>query len=63
MTYEAWRITYQDGEQAARAAFQQLCIIEAENKRLRDGLTEIAKNWRVPVDDWATQRARVVLEI
>ena len=28
MTYEAWRITYQDSEQAARAAFKELREME-----------------------------------
>ena len=63
MNYESWRIGYQSSEQAARSAFQSVCELEAEINRLKAGLTEIAKNYRLPVDDWSTQKAREILSV
>lgn len=47
MTYEAWRISYQSSEQAARAAYaecQRLAAmyaeLRAENEQLRAALTK-----------------------
>lgn len=37
MTYEAWRMTYQDAEQAARAAYEELSAgLDANTKRLQE---------------------------
>jgi hypothetical protein len=35
MNYEAWRITYQDSDQAARAAFAAAARLAAENAKLK----------------------------
>lgn len=36
MSYEAWRITYQSSEQAARAAYATIARLTAEVEALRD---------------------------
>ena len=36
MKYEAWRITFQDSEQAARSAFKDYCSTRKELEELKD---------------------------
>ena len=43
MTYEAWRISFQDSEQAARSAYDQLAAARAHNARLREELNTVYK--------------------
>lgn len=55
MTYEAWRISYQSAEQAARAAYRQVEQLTTE----LEGLEPVAwlYDWQVPeglIRDWAT---------
>lgn len=44
MIYEAWRISYQDAEQAAKAAFDLAAERWREQERLRDALI-FAASW------------------
>ena len=39
MTYEAWRISYQSSEQAARAAYEECMRLRAELTDLRNSMT------------------------
>ena len=41
MTYEAWRITYQSSESAARAAYASVAKLNAENEKLKAELKAI----------------------
>lgn len=54
MTYESWRCTYQDSEQAARAAFKAAREAWAEAERLRAELTAMTPkdpmDWKLPCD-------------
>lgn len=38
LTYEAWRISYQDSEQAARVAYAEMLRQHAENIRIKGAL-------------------------
>jgi len=49
LTYEAWRITYQSSEQAARAAFAAL----AAEKARADAAEADARRWRWVRERWA----------
>lgn len=54
MTYESWRCTYQDSEQAARAAYKAAREAWAEAERLRAELTAMTPkdpmDWKLPCD-------------
>ena len=40
MNYPAWRISFQSGDQAARAAFNELLIVKRLLAEARDGIAE-----------------------
>lgn len=46
MTYEAWRITFQSSEQAARSAYAQLAQAQAEKAELVRQCAEIASDYQ-----------------
>lgn len=55
MTYEAWRITYQSSEAAARAAYSTVAELHAENERLKAELAEVKKD----AERWKYARRKI----
>lgn len=63
MTYESWRCTYQDSEQAARAAYKEAQALAAKCLRYRAAL-EMIDGRKVCLDNCLSDKdiARITLE-
>lgn len=64
MNYEAWRVTYQDSEQAASAAFKRVCELSSEVKELKNDklAQDAAYNAMMAQRDVAELRAERLLQ-
>ncbi len=64
MSYEAWRITFQDSEQAAKAAYQALQQAQEERAAMAAHVERIISEWNagedIFSDEWINRMGDIV---